>query len=332
MTDRLSIGIVNYNGGSYLKKCVLSAITQGKVFVYDNASTDGSFETIADIEIVTRIKGAKNRGYAFACNRLIEAMNSEFVAVANMDLEFDPSWSAQICAAFDSSPDADAVASVVLEHGEPVTVNFAGMGFFPDLHTQSIYAGSDPSSIPAAPAFIFSSYGAVMAFRKTLFAAVGFFDEDYFLFYEETEFFWRMNLYGRKTLYWPGARVLHYRSLATQRYSPLKLFYTERNRIYTGLKILPVALYPGLFLWSLYRLWRMRMAADSSQREKMKERGSSAIRILWTVASAWIAALVKFPEIARKRRILWAKSGANPRKAAAILKKYRLSWSALTLK
>jgi GT2 family glycosyltransferase len=332
MRDRISIGIVNFNGGPWLRKCVLSALPQAIVSVYDNASPDHSLETIADLDRVTVIRGTENRGYAFACNRLIESMQSELVAVANMDIEFDPAWTEQICSAFTASKEADAVASLVLEQGDPVTVNFAGMGFLPDLHSQSIYAGADPASVPATPAIVFGAYGAAMAFRRSLFPAIGFFDEDYFLFYEEAEFFWRMNLYGRKTIYWTAARVLHYRSLVTRRFSPLKLFYTERNRIYTGLKILPWYRYPGLFLWSAYRLIRMRRAADASQKEKMRERGASPVRVVLTVAAAWLAALGRFPLIMKKRRSLWTHSGASPRTTIDILNRYRVPWKSLSLK
>lgn len=336
MAQRISIGIVNYNGGAHLLKCVESAFAQknisAKVFVYDNASTDHSLDGLSGIPGITCLRGTENRGYAFACNRLIEAMEAEFVTVANMDLLFDPSWAEQVCAAFDSHPEADSVASMVLEQGDPVTVNFAGMGFFPDLHPQSIFAGADPAAISITPAPIFGAYGAVMVFRKSLFETIGYFDEDYFLFYEETEFFWRMNIYGRSVLFWPPARVLHYRSLITTRFSPLKLFYSERNRIYTGLKILPYRRYPGLFFWSLYRLVAMRCKVNVSQKAKMKETGASPFRIVLTIISAWFSALLKLPSIAEKRRRLFSGSGAAPEKTVEILDRYRIPWKYLTLK
>lgn len=336
MNNRLSIGIVNFNGGGHLRKCVMSALVQANVpttvTVYDNASTDGSMASIADLERVERIYGPDNRGYAYACNRLIEAMDGPIVAVANMDLEFDRFWAEQVMAALAAHPEADAVASLVLEHGDPVTVNFAGIGFFPDLHPQSIYAGALPEAAPSEPAPIFGAYGAVMVFRKALFAVTGFFDEEYFLFYEETEFFWRMNIFGRKTVFWPTARVIHFRSLTTRRFSPLKLFYTERNRIYTGLKILPISRYPALFLWSAYRLLLLRKRAESDHKEKMRETGATPLRVAWTVASAWLAALIQAPAIFAKRKVLWRRSGARPQTAVEILKRNRISWDALSLK
>ena len=336
MTKCISIGIVNYNGGEHLRNCVMSALSQERqpvtVLVYDNASTDGSMQRIADLNRVLCLKGAENRGYAFACNRLIEAMETEIVVVANMDLEFDRSWAGQVSAAFDAHPEADGVASLVLEQGDPVTVNFAGMGFFPDLHAQSLYAGTAPEKALMEPSLIFGAYGAVMAFRKSLFGAIGFFDEDYFLFYEETEFFWRMNLFGRKTIFWPKAKVLHYRSLTTKRFSPLKLYYTERNRLYTGLKILPVRRYPSLFLWSLYRLLLMRSNTDAAVKEKMRERGASTGRVIVTIAAAWLDALRALPVILKKRRQLWRRSGATSKVTVEILNRYYVPWKALSLK
>jgi GT2 family glycosyltransferase len=336
MTKTLDIGIVNFNGGAYLRKCVLSALAQVnaevRVFVYDNASTDGSIETIADLGKVKSIRGTVNKGYAFACNRLIEVMTSDLVVVSNMDLEFDGSWAKQVIAAFEAHPEADSIASLVLEQTDPVTVNFAGMGFFPDLHPQSIYAGARPEAVPQSPAIVFGAYGAVMVFRRSLFDKIGFFDEDYFLFYEETEFFWRMNIYGRKTVYWPQAKIVHFRSLTTRRFSLLKLYYTERNRIYTGLKILPIRRYPSLFIWSLYRLFLMRGKADPSQKEKMRETGASPVRIIVTIAKAWLSALLSFPAIRKKRRSLWAQAQTTPSRTVEIHLRYRIPWKTLSLR
>lgn len=192
MKKNIDIGIVNYNGGEYLRKCVLSALAQAnvkvRVAVYDNASTDGSMETITDLENVICIKGAENRGYAFACNRLIEATKSDIVVVANMDLEFDPAWSEQVISAFETHPEADSVASLVLEQGDPVTVNFAGMGFFPDLHPQSIFAGARPETVPHEPSIVFGAYGAVMVFRRSLFEKQGFLTRIIFCFMRRLNF------------------------------------------------------------------------------------------------------------------------------------------------
>ena len=335
----IDVGIVNYNGGEVLLPCVESLRTQSnveiRIFVYDNCSSDASIETIAHFDNITIVRGAENAGYAYACNRLIELMDAPIVCVANMDLIFPENWASTMLNGFADYPDAFSVAPLVLERTSPPPINFAGMSFFDDLHPQSTLAGFPLDAAPTRPCPIFGAYGAVMAFRRELFAAIGLFDEDYFLFYEETEFFWRMNLYGFETIFYPAAVVHHWRSHATKRFSRTKLFWPERNRVYTGLKILPVYRYPQLFLVALHRFARMRKSLAqqrTADETSGNVKGLKPAQIIGIILHAWLSALLCFPRILAKRHALFSRSGAAPRDTLAILERYRADWSTLSIK
>ena len=66
---RLRVVIVNYNGGELLERAVRSALTSQwpgeiDVVVVDNASSDGSAETVESISGVTLLRQATNEGFA----------------------------------------------------------------------------------------------------------------------------------------------------------------------------------------------------------------------------------------------------------------------------
>jgi GT2 family glycosyltransferase len=341
----IEFGVVNYNGGRSLVECVRSIGEQEgpecRVFVFDNASTDGSVELL-ESELgggakVTVIRSPENVGYAGALNRLLERMRAPVVVLCNMDLVFDPGWAATVMARLDEEPEADAVSTLVVENTDPPVVNSVGVRFFADLHAQNVGSGEPytPALVARRQGTAFGSYGAVMCFRRESVMDLTF-DESYFLFFEETDFFLRFHLLGRRTVFAAGAVARHERSLSTRRYSPLKLYYGERNRLTTVFKLLPVWYWPVAFLHTLRRL----ITLARTQRGGGEPRGGggeaaampSARVIVATLVRAWGSALVRLPSTLRKRRGFWRRAPGRPADALALIRKYGLPASALRLR
>lgn len=340
---RVEFGIVNYNGGEALLECVGSILRQEgpacRAWVFDNASADGSrFAVEAAFPQVEVIRADRNLGYAAAANRLLERMTADVVVVANMDLRFDPGWASAVVAALDSDPGADAVATLVLEATDPPVVNSMGIAFFADLHAQNVGSGEvyRPELVSRGRERAFGSYGAVMCFRRKSLADLEF-DEDYFLFFEETDFFLRFHLLGRRTIFAEGAVAHHRRSLSTRRYSPLKLYYGERNRLTTVFKLLPVWYWPVSFLHTLRRLAVLARsgggaaapdAADAGEPAGLPPKGT----IVTTLLKAWAAAVVRLPSTLGKRRRFWRSAPSRPRDALALVREHGLRATELRLR
>ena len=70
---------------------------------------------------------------------------------------------------------------------------------------------------------------------------VGLFDEEFFLYCEDTDLGLRARRAGWECAYVPGATVVHRYSHSAGRASPLKAYYVERNRLYTAIKNLPAS-------------------------------------------------------------------------------------------
>lgn len=342
---RVDFGVVNFNGGAQVVECVESILGQkgveARAWVFDNASSDGSADAVeARCPAATVVRSDRNLGYAGALNRLIERMEGEVIVLCNMDLRFTPGWSRAAVGALEADPGADAVASVVVEMTEPPILNSLGVRFYGDLHAQNEGSGEayEPERVVERSGRAFGSYGAVMCFRRGALEGIRF-DESYFLFFEETDFFLRFALLGHRTVLAPDALVFHQRSMSTRRYSPLKLYYGERNRLTTVFKLLPVWYWPVSLWHTVGRYLRLaRGLGAGAGAATAAEKGATAPAmppkgvIVATLLKAWTAAVLRLPGTLRARRRFWRAAPARPMDALALLRRYRLPASQLTLR
>ncbi len=313
---QIDVGIINYNGGLELSECVGSLLAQSvpvRVLVFDNASTDDSIQRLREKNLDCKvIESPKNLGYAGACNGLLENMDSDIQVLCNMDLEFDPTWAENLLHCFERHPEAGSVASLVMEKSG--VVNAVGVRFGVDLFAKNEASGLDISEADVREKEVFGCYGAVMSFRKSAAVAAGKMDASFFLFFEETEWYFRHNLAGFKTVFCPEAKVYHERSMTTVRYSPRKLFYSERNRLRTAVRLLPLADVLKLPLQGFVRYLNMVKGGVPGQSGDGKK--LSKVSICVALAKAWLQALVMLPDelvIRKKYRKKFGNVGAKVR-------------------
>ena len=313
---QIDVGIINYNGGLELSECVGSLLAQSvpvRVLVFDNASTDDSIAQLRKKNLDCKIiESSKNLGYAGACNGLLENMDSDIQVLCNMDLEFDPTWAENLLRCFERHPEAGSVASLVMEKSG--VVNAVGVRFGADLFAKNEASGLDISAADVREKEVFGCYGAVMSFRKSAAVAAGKMDASFFLFFEETEWYFRHNLAGFKTVFCPDAKVYHERSMTTVRYSPRKLFYSERNRLRTAVRLLPLADVLRLPFQGVVRYLNMAKGGVPGQSGDGKK--LSKVSICVALAKAWLQALAMLPDelvIRKKYRKKFGNVGAKVR-------------------
>ena len=164
-----------------------------------------------------------------------------------------------------------------------------------------------------------------MAFRKTAAEAAGKMDASFFLFFEETEWYFRHNLAGYKTVFCPDAKVYHERSMTTVRYSPKKLFYSERNRLRSAVRLLPLWDVLMLPVRGFFRYLSMAKGGVPGQSGDGKK--LSKLSICGALAKAWVEALGMLPNELATRKKYRKEFGNVGAATKAILKKYRLDKS-----
>ncbi len=93
--------------------------------------------------------------------------------------------------------------------------------------------------------------GASMMIRKEVLDQIGFFDENYFLYFEEVDLFYRLNKIGWQTWYVPASRVMHIEGASTG----IKLVRRRPQYWYESRRRLFVKLYGVIGLFVADVLW-----------------------------------------------------------------------------
>jgi GT2 family glycosyltransferase len=78
---------------------------------------------------------------------------------------------------------------------------------------------------------VFAGCGANLLLRREMLDEVGLLDDDFFMYYEDTDLCWRARLKGWNVLYAPQAIIRHIHCGTSQEWSPAFVFYTDRNRL-----------------------------------------------------------------------------------------------------
>jgi GT2 family glycosyltransferase len=78
---------------------------------------------------------------------------------------------------------------------------------------------------------VFAFCGGAVCFRTEALRQAGVFDDDFFLYYEDTDLSWRLRALGWRIRYQPAAVARHIHSASSVEWSPLFVFHTDRNRL-----------------------------------------------------------------------------------------------------
>ena len=218
----LSIVIVNYNTKALLLDCLASIektveTLAMEIFVVDNASTDGSAAAVQQAyPQVKLIQNQKNLGFAAANNRAFEKMEGRYALLLNTDTVLTAGAAERLYAFMEENPGV-AMACGQLLNADGSRQN--SIANFPSLLTlminESLLKRLFPAKFPgkqqqdSSPRPVDSCIGACLLVRRKAMDAVGWLDEDYFFFFEETDWALRMHCAGWKIYQVPEARIYH---------------------------------------------------------------------------------------------------------------------------
>src|ERR687886_158043 len=96
-SDFVSVTIVTYNSGRFIKRCLESVLAQKysrkEIIVIDNASTDGTVDILEQFEDrCTIIYNDENIGFAAAQNQAIRVSRGDWVLTLNPDVLLLPNF------------------------------------------------------------------------------------------------------------------------------------------------------------------------------------------------------------------------------------------------
>ncbi|HPR57786.1 MAG TPA: glycosyltransferase [Bacteroidales bacterium] len=238
MTMKLSVVIVNYNVKHFLEQCLhsvrkASAGVPCEVFVVDNNSVDGSVKMVKEkFPEVKIIANQENLGFSKANNQAIKLAVGEYVLLLNPDTIVEDDTFVKILDFMDSHPEAGGLGVKMVDgqgkflpeskRGLPTpAVAFYKIFGLARLFPKSKIFGQyhlsylHPDKIHAVDVLS----GAFMLIRKSVLDKIGGLDESYFMYGEDIDLSYRINLEGYKNYYFPETRIIHYKGESTKKSS-----------------------------------------------------------------------------------------------------------------
>jgi len=247
MEPLVSVIVLNYNGKDFIEECLDSLLNQTykniEILVVDNASTDGSKELLREkyLSNITLIENHINLGFAEGNNIAFQKARGEFIAILNNDAVADNTWLENLVSAVYRCDSSFGMwASKILFYDDRKVIDTAGHLIYPDGLNRGRGKGELDSGQYDNEEEVFFPSGCAALYRKKMLDEIGFFDPDFFAYGDDTDIGLKARLSNWKCLYVPSAVVSHRSSATTGRYSPMKAYLVERNRVWILVKYFPL--------------------------------------------------------------------------------------------
>lgn len=252
----LSIIIVNWKSTAYILKCVESVYartheTSFEILVVDNASPDGDVGLVKEkFPEVIVIESLTNLGFAGANNLGFRASRGDFVVFLNPDTLLENEAFDLIIPEIRKLSNAGAVGCKLLNRD--LSIQTSAIQTFPTILNQVLDLDVLRNRFPScslwniAPLYSDSTEpsqvevisGACVMFRREVFAEVGQFSEEYFMYAEDLDLCYKATLANYTNYYLPQGVIMHYGggSSNPRRAVPMKwksiLKYVAKHRGY----------------------------------------------------------------------------------------------------
>lgn len=269
---KISVIIVNYNAGKWLRRCVESIIEQSfenyECFIIDNNSADNSLNELPDLDSrFTLLKQDRNLGFAAANNLAASHAKGEWLALLNPDAFAHKDWLEKLLDTAVLAPNVTMIGSTQYMALEDNT--YDGIG--DELHAFGLAyrSGFGHKVYPIETRETFAPCGAGAGLRRDVFKKLGGFDEGFFCYHEDVDLAYRMRLDGGICIQSAEVKIDHVSSGISGRASDFAIYHGTRNRIWTFMKNTPKGLMPLLlpghllmnilmFFWSIFRSKRAK--------------------------------------------------------------------------
>ncbi|MBA3974586.1 MAG: glycosyltransferase family 2 protein [Candidatus Solibacter sp.] len=309
----VSVTIVTYNSGRYIKRCLQSVLAQKgpavEVIVVDNNSTDGTRDILDQFEDrITIVYNDHNAGFAAAQNQAIRLSRGSWVLTLNPDVLLMPYFIQALLEAgrLDNrigtvcgkllvmSPDFDIEARP--------RVDSTGIFFTPNLRHLDRGSRQIDNGHYLKREYVFGATAAAALYRRAMIDDISvdgeFFDNDFFVYREDADVAWRAQLLGWRCLYTPYARGHHVRAVlpGNRRALPREInMHSVKNRFLMRIKNMTGDLYR--------RHWLSIGARDVVVLGCCLLYEHYSLRAFWQVLASWTGVWRKRRAIMARRRV-----------------------------
>jgi len=244
-TPEVSVIIVSYNTRELLRECIESILCeQGdglgvEVIVVDNASADGSAAMVAErFPQVRLIANPDNRGFGAACNQGLEVARGRYALILNADIRAQPGALQRLVGFMDAHPDAAICGGQLRYPDGRIQPSCAR-----DLTLWWVFCEQSMLAKLFPRTRLFGGYwrthwdfsatieteqvmGACMMLRRPF----PRFDEDYFLYCEDTDLCYRVRQAGGRIYYVHDAVFVHHLGASGESQRAQMVIYYNRGK------------------------------------------------------------------------------------------------------
>lgn len=234
---KVTIIILTWNGLEYTKRCLETLRNKTEfqnyaVMVVDNGSTDGSVEYLRSIPWIRCIENSDNRGFTRANNQAIALCDDgSDVVLLNNDTEvIQDDWLTQLQRSAYKSPDIGIVGARLRQPGG--MLQHAGT-YMPIDTFWGQQIGSLEKDINQynSDAEVEGVVFACAYIKREVLNKVGLLDEDYFSYFEDTDYCLKAKRQGFKIICCGSATLIHHENTSTRvnKVSHNELFRTSQD-------------------------------------------------------------------------------------------------------
>ncbi len=287
----IDVVIVSWNTRALLKECLTALFNsladispeELRVWVADNASTDGSLEMVArEFPEVITIANVQNLGFAGGNNQAIRMGTAPYVLLLNPDTEIQAGGLDTLYNYLETHPKAGVAGSRLLNPDgslQPAAFPFPTIRrelwrllYLDKIAKYGVYPLNDWATDEVHK--VGYVQGASMLVRRTCLDQVGLFDENYFMYSEEVDLCYRITLAGWDIYWVPQSQVIHYGGQSTRQVAQKmflclyqsKLLFFRKNYGRGSALLYKIV----LFLASLFRMLLKPLAYFESGERKLR--------------------------------------------------------------
>ena len=213
-------GIINYRSYEDLARCLDALAAQEHppvltlvVDVDPDRAAPASLRNRPGVHWVE----SENRGFAGGANLALAELSTRtsslFLLLMNPDVELDRSFAAQLLAEMVLRPRTALGTGKLLRPDG--TLDAAGVELPRSRRPRNRGEGEPDQGLYDEVDYVWGASGAAMMLRSEALSDLSIdgeiFDEDFFLYHEDTDLSWRAQLLGWRVLYVPQARAVHVR-------------------------------------------------------------------------------------------------------------------------
>ena len=332
----VSIIILNFNGINHLKTCLDSMQNQSfrnfEVILVDNGSTDGSVDFLKDnYPWVKLIELPSNTGFATGNNIGLRHSTGRYIVTLNNDTSVDAAWLVELIRAAESDDAVGMVASRICVYDHPDIIDSLGVRITPDGMSRGSFRLERYEDVsPKKYESVLMPSACAALYKKEMIEEVGFFDDDFFAYCEDTDLGFRCRLHGWNAILASDAIVYHKYSQTGGALSPFKVYHVERNHFWVCIKNMPASLLWRLPFYTLvryfYQVWVLLVPGGLSHEYS---RSSSKAALISAFTRGVFHATTGIPKMLKKRKDIMTTRRIDPGSMIDLLNSFKLTYREL---